>query len=182
MKGGLALLTAGLLAACTSPNTASTTTPSPRSSSTASPAAVAAHFVTPDASTAKIAASQSGVDPFSGLIGIHEVGLRPGQTVTYHVVGNASGNYSCNRTDGTLDSAPGSQQVATARAEVKTAFVAGANGEVIAVIIVPPARPNNSICPPGYAIGMWRSSYTNMTVTDETNNVTWSAPDSGGEA
>ena len=182
MKKGLLLVAASLLAACASATTATTPTPSASPSSTVSPPAVAAHFITPEVSVAKIAAAQSGVDPFSDFIGIHEVGLSAGQKVTYHVAGNASGNYSCNRTDGTLDSAPGSQQVATARADVTTAFAAGANGEVIAVIIVPPARPNNSICPPGYAIGQWRSSYTNMTVTDQTNNVTWGAPDSGGQA
>ena len=60
--------------------------------------------------------------------------------------------------------------------------MADANGEVVAIIIVAPARPNNLVCPPGYAIAMWRSSYASMTVTDETNSVTWSAPDSSSQA
>jgi hypothetical protein len=179
MTKGIVLLAAVLLAGCSGSTTASKPSLSASPSSTASPAAPAAHFMTPDASTTKIAANQSGADPFSDFIGFHEVGLRAGQTVTYHVVGDASANYSCNRTDGTLDSAPGSQQVATARADVRQPFVADANGEVIGVIIVPAARPNNLICPPGYATAIWKSSYANMTVIDETNNVTWSAPDSG---
>src|SRR3981189_631005 len=109
MKKGLLLVAASLLAACSGSNTANTVaTPSPAASTTgtASPSALAAaHFTTPEVSIAKIAAAQSGLDPFSDFIGIHEVGLSAGQKVTYHVVGNASGNYSCNRTDGTLDSA-----------------------------------------------------------------------------
>jgi len=136
MKAGVVFLAALLLAACTSATTATTPSPSASPSSTASPPVVAAHFITPEVSIAKIAAAQSGVDPFSDFIGIHEVGLSAGQKVTYHVVGTASANYSCNRTDGTLDSAPGSQQIATARADVTTPFSAAS--------IIPVVTPRDS--------------------------------------
>jgi hypothetical protein len=40
-----------------------------------------------------------------------------------------------------------------------------------------PPAPANPVCPSGYAIGTWRSSYTGVTVVDEANAVSWAAPD-----
>ena len=64
----------------------------------------------------------------------------------------------------------------------RKALTADASGEVNAVITLRPPAPANPRCPSGYAIQAWRVSYTNTTVMDEANNVTWSAPGSGGQA
>jgi hypothetical protein len=40
-----------------------------------------------------------------------------------------------------------------------------------------PPAPANPVCPAGYAIGIWRSAYTGVTVVDEANAVNWAAPD-----
>jgi hypothetical protein len=133
-------------------------------------------------STAKIAANQAGADPFSAFVAFHEVGLRAGQTVDYRLTGTGTANYACNRTDGTLDSAPGSQQLATAQVIARQTFIADASGDVRGVMIVPPPAPGNTSCPPGYAIGAWRSSYANMTVTDQGSQVSWPAPDVANQA
>ena len=108
--------------------------------------------------------------------------MRPGQSVSYQVIGTGTANYQCMRTDGTLDAAPGSNQVATGQVSAQQTLTADAAGEVSAVISLRPPAPANPRCPSGYAIQAWRVSYSNTTVMDEWNHMTWSAPGSGGQA
>ena len=81
------------------------------------------------------------------------------------------------RTDGTLNAAAGSTQVATGKVSAEQTLSADASGQVSAVITLRPPAPANPVCPPGYAIGAWRSSYTGITVADAANGVTWSGGD-----
>jgi hypothetical protein len=180
MKRALVLWTGLFLAACAGTSTTSSTTAS--NSKAPTPSALAARFVTPDPSVAKIAANQSGANVFAYYLGFHEVGLLPGQSVTYRASGTGTADYSCNRTNGTLDSSPGSQQTATGQVKADQTFAADDRGEVSGVVIIPPPAPTNPNCPPGYAVGAWRSSYTGMSLTDRANNLTWAAPDAGTQA
>jgi hypothetical protein len=126
---------------------------------------------------------KAGVDgAFWGFVAFHEVGLRPDQSVSYLATGSGTANYQCMRTNGTLDAAPGTNQVSTAQVSARQTVTADAAGEAIAVIILRPPAPANPRCPSGYAIQAWRASYSNTTVVDEANQVTWSAPDSTTQA
>jgi len=174
-----------LLAACTQAAAAhsASPTPTPTPSTSASPTPEVAHFVAPEPAAAKTAAMKAGGDAvFWDFVAFHEVGLRPGQTVSYQVIGTGTANYQCMRTDGTLDAAPGSNQVATGQVSAQQTLTADAAGEVSAVISLRPPAPANPRCPSGYAIQAWRVSYSNSTVMDEGNHMTWSAPGSGGQA
>jgi len=84
------------------------------------------------------------------------------------------------RTDGTLNAAPGSNEVATGQVSASQTFSADASGQVSAVIMLRPPVPANPVCPAGYAIGTWRSAYTGVTVVDEANAVNWAAPERHG--
>jgi hypothetical protein len=143
---------------------------------------VVARFVTLDPSAAKVAAAQSGDDPFSAFVGFHEVGLAGGAAVDIAANGNATVNYQCIRTDGTLGAAPGSNQVVTASVTARQRFIADAAGEVQGVIVIRPPAPTNPNCPPGYAMQPWRSAYAQMVLTDSANGASWQAPDIGGQA
>jgi len=128
-----------------------------------------------------MAAINAGGDTaFWDFVVFHELGLRAGQLVSYQVSGSGTANYQCMRTDGTLDAAPGSNQVATGQVSARQQLTADASGEVSAVVALKPPAPAS--CPTGYAISTWRASYTNVTVVDEANNVTWSAPDATSQA
>ena len=107
----------------------------------------------PDPATTKIVDSQSAADAFSAIVAFHEVGLRAGQGVSYRVAGTGTVNYSCFRTDGTLASAPGTEQLVTAGVSGNQRLIADASGEVNGVIVIPPPSPRNAACPAGYAIG-----------------------------
>lgn len=101
-----------LLAACGQApighSTSPTGIPSP------GPTPEVAHFVAPEPSAAKMAAMKAGGDGvFWDFVAFHEVGLRPGQSVSYLVSGSGTANYQCMRTNGMLDADPGSNQVAT---------------------------------------------------------------------
>jgi hypothetical protein len=164
------------LAACSQASHEGSTASNNSSNGTPSPPGTV-RFVTPDPATAKIAGSQSTANPFSGIVTFHEIGLRRGQAIDYRV--NATGiiNYSCFRTDGTLASAPGSDQKVSAPVRATQRFIADASGDIRGVIFVPPPPPTNSACPPGYAVSPWRSAYTGIRVTDITSNLSWQAPD-----
>jgi hypothetical protein len=160
-----------------------TATASPVATASPSPTPEVAHFVAPEPSAAKMAAINAGGDAaFWDFVAFHEVGLRAGQSVSYHLIGTGTANYQCMRTNGTLDAAPGTNQVATAQVSARQTLTADASGGVSAVITLRPPAPANPRCPSGYAIQVWRVSYTNTTVMDEANNLNWSAPDSGGQA
>jgi len=172
-----------LLTACGQAPVAHSTSTSPTTTPSPSPTPEAARFVAPEPSAAKMAAINAGGDAaFWDFVAFHEVGLRAGRSVSYVVSGTGTANYQCMRTDGTLDAAPGSNQVATGQISARQALTADTSGEVSAVITLRPPAPANPRCPSGYAIQAWRVSYTNTTVVDEANNVTWSAPGSGGQA
>ena len=98
------------------------------------------------------------------------------------MIGTGTANYQCMRTDGTLDAAPGSNQVATGQVSAQQTLTADAAGEVSAVISLRPPAPANPRCPSGYAIQAWRVSYSNTTVMEEGNHMTWSAPGGEGQA
>lgn len=170
-----------LLAACGQAPVAHSASPMLTPSS--SPTSVAAHFVAPGPSAAKMAGMKANGDAvFWDFVAFHEVGLRPGQSVSYVVSGLGTANFQCMRTDGTLDAAPGSNQVATGQVSAMQTLTADAAGEVSAVVNLKPPAPANPRCPSGYAIATWRASYANTSVVDQANNVAWSAPDATSQA
>ena len=170
-----------MVSACAQGPTGQATTSaslSPTPSSTA-----VAHFVAPEPSAAKLAAQQAAGDgAFSAFVAFHELGLRPGQSVAYKVTATASANYQCMSIGGTLNAATDSAQVATGQVSAERTLRADASGQVSAVITLRPPAPANPVCPPGYAIGAWRSSYAGITVADAENGVTWSGGDQTTQA
>jgi hypothetical protein len=172
-----------LLAACGQAPVAHSTSPTTTPSATATPTPQVPHFVAPEPSAAKMAAMKAGGDAvFWDFVSFHEVGLRPGQSISYLVSGSGTANYQCMRTDGTLNAAPGTDQLASGKVSARQTLTADASGDVSAVIALRPPAPANPACPASYAIAMWRVSYADTSVVDEANNVTWAAPDSTTQA
>ena len=168
-----------LLTSCGSvATTSSPTSQTPKATSSAS----ALRFVSPDAGQVKIVGSQSGEDPFSALVGFHEIGVPAGSAVDYRVTGTATIDYQCMATNGSLNGAPGTNQSVTSSVMAAHRFIASASGDIQGVIVVPPPAPANVGCPAGYSAQAWKSSYSGMVVADLTHRVSWNAPDQGGES
>ncbi len=169
------LVAAVLLSAC-----GSAVTSTPRVTivpATAAPIQ-APHFIEVPAAVSKAAAAQNG-DGWTQVIAFDEVGLPPGETVSYEVTGSATANYACNSTT-VLDQV--NQQVVTAAVSATATFTADASDEVTGVIKVYPPAPRSSACPAGYAIGIWRINYDNMKLLDRSNQVSESVPGMGVQA
>ena len=140
----------------------------------------AIRFVTPDPGQVKIVGSQSGSEPFSALVGFHEIGMAAGSAVDYRVNGTASIDYQCMATNGSLNGAPGTNQTVTTSVAAGQRFIAGASGDVQGVIVLLPPPPANVGCPAGYSAQAWKSSYSGIVVIDLTHQLKWQAPDQGG--
>src|SRR6184192_1653177 len=83
-----------LLAACTQAPAAHSVSPTLTPSTSASPTPEVAHFVAPEPAAAKTAPLKGGGDAvFWDFVAFHEVGLRPGQSVSYQVIGTGTANY-----------------------------------------------------------------------------------------
>src|SRR4030088_2281469 len=101
-----------ILSACGQAPIAQSASPTATPATSPSPTPEVGHFVAPDPSAAKTAGMKASGDAvFWDFVAFHEVGLRPGQSISYMVSGSGTANYQCMRTDGTLDAAPGSNQL-----------------------------------------------------------------------
>ncbi|TMF57153.1 MAG: hypothetical protein E6I22_04410 [Chloroflexi bacterium] len=169
------LVAALLVSGCASASPATQGSSPTPTQATATP--VAQRFVDVPPAVTKLASAYG--DPWAQVVAFHEVGLRPGESVSYTVRGTATVNYACNSTTAF---AQVNQQVVTGPVGATKSFVADAGGEIANVIAAAPPPPQDASCPRGYAIGIWRIRYDNVTLLDGTHQVSESVPGSGGLA
>jgi len=111
-------------------------------------------------------------------VSFKEAGLGSNQNVNFTLTADASVTYVCVNKGGSNPSASNKTTVAGPVSSSGT-FSSGKNGQITASLTVsPPALPTAFSCPKGQTLKIASVSYTNVVLTDTTNNVTANLPDS----
>jgi hypothetical protein len=108
-------------------------------------------------------------------VSFKEAGLGTNQLIDYELTADATATYVCvNRGGGN----PSAQNKTTVAGPVIAtgSFESGKNGQVTASLTVNPP-PSDISCPPGQSLELASVSYTNIVLTDTTNDVSITVPD-----
>jgi hypothetical protein len=108
-------------------------------------------------------------------VNFKEAGLGTNQNIDYTLTANATATYVCVNNGGANPSAQNKTTVAGPVSATGT-FSSGKNGQVTASLTVSPP-PSDISCPPGQKLELASVSYTDVTLTDTTNNVSISLGD-----
>jgi hypothetical protein len=104
-------------------------------------------------------------------IDFKEAGLGTNQNITYVASADASATFVCvNKGGGN----PSASNKTTVQGPVTASgtFSSGKNGQVTAdLTLFPPSLPSSFSCPKGQSLQLAEVSYTNVAITDTTNNV-----------
>jgi hypothetical protein len=108
-------------------------------------------------------------------VAFKEAGLGTNQNIDYVLSADGTATYVCVNRGG---SNPSAQNKTTVNGPVSASgtFSSGKNGQVSASLTVSPP-PSDISCPPGQSLQLASVSYTNVTLTDTTNNVSISLGD-----
>src|SRR5829696_331133 len=102
-------------------------------------------------------------------VNFKEAGLGTNQNIDYTLTADATATYVCVNRGGANPSASNKTDVAGPVSATGT-FSSGKNGQVTASPTVSPP-PSDISCPPGQSLELASVSYTNVVLTDTTNNV-----------
>jgi hypothetical protein len=102
-------------------------------------------------------------------VNFKEAGLGTNQLIDYTLTANATATYVCVNKGGANPSAQNKTTVAGPVSASGT-FSSGKNGQVTASLTVSPP-PSDITCPPGQSLQLASVSYTDVVLTDTTNNV-----------
>jgi hypothetical protein len=102
-------------------------------------------------------------------VNFKEAGLGTNQNIDYALTADATATYVCVNRGGANPSAQNKTTVAGPVIATGT-FNSGKNGQVTASLTVNPP-PSDISCPPGQSLELASVSYTNVVLTDTTNNV-----------
>jgi hypothetical protein len=108
-------------------------------------------------------------------VSFKEAGLGTNQLINYTLTADATATYVCVNRGGANPSAQNKTTVAGPVSASGT-FNSGKNGQVTASLTVNPP-PSDISCPPGQSLELASVSYTNIVLTDTTNNVSITVPD-----
>jgi hypothetical protein len=116
-----------------------------------------------------IRASGSLNNDGSLTVSFKEAGLGTNQNIDYALTADATATYVCVNRGGANPSAQNKTTVAGPVIATGT-FNSGKNGQVTASLTVSPP-PSDISCPPGQSLELASVTYTNVVLTDTTNNV-----------
>jgi hypothetical protein len=123
--------------------------------------AVSPHFV-------QASADLSGANL---VVSFKEAGLGTNQQITYAATADATATYVCVNRGGGNPSASNKTTVSGPVSATGT-FSSGKNGQVTASLTLSPPGPGGFTCPSGQSREIAQVTYTNVAITDTTNNVT----------
>jgi hypothetical protein len=123
--------------------------------------AVSPHFIRADGTL-------SGT---SLTVSFKEAGLGTNQNIDYVLSADVSATYVCVNNGGANPSAANKTTINT-RLEVPGTFSSGKNGQVTASLTLNAPSAGDFTCPPGQTLRLAEVTYTNVTLTDTTNDVT----------
>ena len=133
----------------------------------AAPAALATspHFINANASI-------KGADL---VVSWKEAGLGDNQNISYTASADGTATYVCVNKGGANPSASNKTTVNGPVSATGT-FSSGKNGNITASLTVNPPSAGAFSCPPGQRLDIASASYTNVKITDNTNNLSESIP------
>jgi hypothetical protein len=99
--------------------------------------------------------------------------------VYYQVTANASATYACVNNGSNVPNAA-NKQTFGGPVSVTATFTADKNGRITGSIGVPPLSSGSFGCPGGQHVELANVSYTNVVITDTTNNVSYAIPGTFG--
>ena len=102
-------------------------------------------------------------------VSFKEAGLGTNQNIDYVASADATATYVCVNRGGANPSAQNKTTVSGPVSETGT-FSSGKNGQVTTSLTIDPP-PSDISCPPGQSLELASVSYTNVRITDTTNNV-----------
>jgi hypothetical protein len=105
-----------------------------------------------------------------------EAGLGTNQNIVYKLTADATVTYVCVNKGGKNPSAQNKTTISGPVSATDT-FNSGKNGQVTASLTVDPPGPGSFECPNGQSLKIAQVSYTNVVLTDTTNNVSISVGD-----
>ena len=108
-------------------------------------------------------------------VSFKEAGLGTNQLINYALTADATATYVCVNKGGANPSAQNKTTVSGPVIATGT-FSSGKNGNVTASLTVNPP-PSDISCPPGQSLQLASVSYSNVTLTDTTNQVSISVGD-----
>jgi hypothetical protein len=131
------------------------------------PSAFAAspHFI-----TAKAALSGANL-----VVSWKEAGLGDNQLINYTASADATATYVCVNRGGANPSASNKTTV-SGPVSASGAFSSGKNGNITASLTISPPSSGGFSCPPGQSLAVATVSYTNVSITDTTNNISEAIP------
>jgi len=108
-------------------------------------------------------------------VSFKEAGLGTNQLITYVLSADSTATYVCVNRGGAN---PSAQNKTTVSGPVSATgrFSSGKNGQVTESLTVSPP-PSDITCPPGQSLELASVSYTNVVLTDTTNNISISVGD-----
>ena len=122
-----------------------------------------------------IRASGSVNNDGSLTVSFKEAGLGTNQNINYTLTANGTATYVCVNKGGGNPSASNKTAVAGPVTASGT-FNSGKNGQITASLTVDPP-PSDISCPNGQRLELALVSYTDITLTDQTNGISISVPD-----
>jgi hypothetical protein len=109
------------------------------------------------------------------VVSFKEAGLGTNQNINYTAAATATATYVCVNNGGSNPSAANKTTV-TAPVSASGTFSSGKNGNVVASLTIMPPGPGGFTCPPGQTLALASVTYSNVSITDTTNNVSEPIP------
>lgn len=104
-------------------------------------------------------------------VNFKEAGLGNNQLINYTASADATAVYACINGGGNHPKAANKETV-SGPVSASGTFSSGKNGTVSATLTLTPPGPGSFTCPSGQKLVLADVSYTNVKITDNTNNVT----------
>jgi hypothetical protein len=104
------------------------------------------------------------------IVSFKEAGLGANQLINYVASADATATYVCVNRGGGNPSASNKTTVSGPVSATGT-FSSGKNGQITESLTINPPGPGSFSCPPGQSRELAQVVYTNVAITDTTNNV-----------
>jgi len=110
----------------------------------------------------------------NAVVSWKEAGLSDNQQIAYEASADATVTFNCVNNGGQCPNAANKVTVSGPVSATGT-FSSGKNGQITASLVLEPPGPGGFSCPPGQTLTLSEVSYSNIRITDKTNNITKSA-------
>jgi hypothetical protein len=109
------------------------------------------------------------------VVSFKEAGLGTNQSITYTASADSTVTYVCVNRGGANPSASNKTTV-SGPVSASGTFSSGKNGQVTASLTLSPPSSGSFTCPKGQSLEIAQVTYTNVSITDTTNNVSEPIP------